>query len=315
MNEVWRNVVGYEDIYWVSYEGQIKRVNTGAVLKPGMDERSGHVHVSLCRDGKAATMPVHRIVALAWLGEEPVGKPYVCHRDGNPQNNHRDNLYWGTPEQNCADAKRHGTSNVGSRNGSAKLDENQVRKIHALILEGFTCSEIADSYDVHPETVRSIKSGKSWSHVTGIEKTNSVILKRIPQLIKGDTFVDDRGALSFVNDMNFFGIKRFYSIHHDTHGMIRAWHGHCNEGKFVFVPDGVFLVGAVHMETEKVHKFVLSSIKPSFLWIPPGYANGFKNLRPDSTIMFFSTSTMEESKGDDIRFEWDKWNIWQEDYR
>ena len=310
-----KNVVGYEDLYVVFCDGGVARRGSLDNLKPGVDPRYGHLHVSLCRNGEGITTSVHRIVALAFLGKEPVGKPYVCHKDGDPTNNHVENLYWGTPEQNCADAKKHGTSNVGSRNGSAKLTEDQVRNIHALILEGFSCSEIADSYDVHSETIRSIKSGKSWSHVTDVTKTNSVVLSDTPQLIKGDCFIDDRGVLGYVNDMNFFGIKRFYHIHHNDSGMIRAWHGHRQEGKFVYVPYGMFLVGVVNMKTEKMYKYVLSSIKPMFLWIPSGYANGFKNLRSDSGIMFFSTSTTEESTGDDIRFEWNKWNIWQEDYR
>jgi dTDP-4-dehydrorhamnose 3,5-epimerase len=83
----------------------------------------------------------------------------------------------------------------------------------------------------------------------------------------------------------------------------------------VYVPKGTALVGAVDMKSETVNKFVLSSQSPSVLYIPPGYANGFKNLEDETIIMFFSTSTLEESKGDDIRFEWDKWNIWEDDYR
>jgi len=39
------------------------------------------------------------------------------------------------------------------------------------------------------------------------------------------------------------------------------------------------------------------------------------NLENNTIVMFFSTSTLEESKGDDIRFPYDEWNIWQEDYR
>jgi dTDP-4-dehydrorhamnose 3,5-epimerase len=44
-------------------------------------------------------------------------------------------------------------------------------------------------------------------------------------------------------------------------------------------------------------------LKPSVLWIPPGHANGFKSLAPGTKVMFFSTSTLEESRGDDVR--WD----------
>ena len=38
-------------------------------------------------------------------------------------------------------------------------------------------------------------------------------------------------------------------------------------------------------------------------------------LTDDAIVQFFSTSTLEESKGDDIRFPYDKWNIWNIEYR
>lgn len=133
--------------------------------------------------------------------------------------------------------------------------------------------------------------------------------------LEGNVFADDRGFLRFVNDFNFENVKRFYQVENHKKGFIRAWHGHKKEGKYVYVAKGTALIGAVDMETESVSKFVLSSQKPSILYIPPGFANGFKNLEDDTIIMFFSTSTIEETKGDDIRFEWNKWNIWEDDYR
>jgi dTDP-4-dehydrorhamnose 3,5-epimerase len=137
----------------------------------------------------------------------------------------------------------------------------------------------------------------------------------VPKIIEGNIFIDDRGELSFVNDMNFKKVKRFYSIHHLEEGMVRAWHSHQHEEKFVWVVKGTFLVGAVHVETEAILKYTLSSIKPQILWIPGGFANGFKNLERDSTIVFFSTSTKEQSAGDDTRYPWNKWNIWDVQYR
>jgi dTDP-4-dehydrorhamnose 3,5-epimerase len=136
-----------------------------------------------------------------------------------------------------------------------------------------------------------------------------------PTLIKGGTSVDDRGNLKFINDFNFANVKRFYQVENHNINFIRAWHGHNNEGKYVYVSSGTALVGAVNLETEEISKFILSSKCPSVLWIPPGYANGFKNLEQNTSIMFFSTSSLEESHGDDIRFDYDKWNIWNEEYR
>jgi len=132
---------------------------------------------------------------------------------------------------------------------------------------------------------------------------------------KGSVFADDRGVLRFVNDFDFSNVKRFYQVENHQKGFIRAWHGHQKEGKYVYVPSGTALVGAVDMITEEVNTFTLSSQSPSVLYIPSGFANGFKNLEDNTIIMFFSTSTLEESRGDDVRFEWDKWDIWGDNYR
>jgi len=138
-----------------------------------------------------------------------------------------------------------------------------------------------------------------------------------PTIFTGDKFVDDRGILSFVNSFCFNNVKRFYQVENHNKNFIRAWHGHLKEGKYVYVCNGSALVGAVNIKNDEntISKFVLSSDKPSILWIPPGYANGFMNLTETTIIQFFSTATIEESKDDDIRFDFDKWNIWNIEYR
>jgi dTDP-4-dehydrorhamnose 3,5-epimerase-like enzyme len=136
-----------------------------------------------------------------------------------------------------------------------------------------------------------------------------------PKIIGGGKAVDDRGSISFVNEFDFAGVKRFYQVQNHQSGFIRAWHGHRNEGKYVYVAAGAALVGIVNLETEKISKFVLSADVPKILWIPPNHANGFMNLRDDTIIIFYSTATLDESANDDIRFPYDKWDIWQKDYR
>lgn len=135
------------------------------------------------------------------------------------------------------------------------------------------------------------------------------------RIINGGLSVDDRGSVTFVNDFDFSDVKRFYVVENHRSGFIRAWHGHEREGKYVFVVSGTALIGAVKMDEDSAKKFVLSDRNPKILYIPPGYANGFKTLEENTKIIFYSTSTLQDSLGDDIRFPYDKWNIWQEDYR
>lgn len=135
------------------------------------------------------------------------------------------------------------------------------------------------------------------------------------KIINGGLSVDDRGSVTFVNDFNFSDVKRFYVVENHRAGFIRAWHGHEKEGKYVFVAKGTALIGAVDMNSESPKKYILSDRSPKILYIPPGHANGFKTLEEDTRIIFYSTSTLEDSLGDDIRFPFDKWDIWKEDFR
>jgi dTDP-4-dehydrorhamnose 3,5-epimerase len=136
-------------------------------------------------------------------------------------------------------------------------------------------------------------------------------MENILRKMKGDISVDDRGRVSYINDFDFKDVKRFYMVENHEKGFIRAWHGHKNEGKYVYVVSGTALVGVVNLKSESIYRYVFSADKPTILYVPPNYANGFMTLTDDAKLLFFSTSTLEDSLGDDIRFNWDKWDIWE----
>ena len=59
-----------------------------------------------------------------------------------------------------------------------------------------------------------------------------------------------------------------------------------------------------------VEKFIVTEKNPKIVHIPAGYANGFKTLAQDTKLIIFSTSTLEESKNDDFRYDSRHWNPW-----
>lgn len=139
----------------------------------------------------------------------------------------------------------------------------------------------------------------------------------VPYLLRGGVAKDKRGIVSFVNEFNFSGVKRFYVVENCKEGTVRAWHGHRYEEKYVFTVSGKVLIGAVKIDDwnhpskkAKINSFLMSSGEPAILYIPKGYANGFKSLTGDAKLIFFSTSELEQSKKDDIRFDAKYWNIW-----
>src|SRR6478752_2478926 len=130
-----------------------------------------------------------------------------------------------------------------------------------------------------------------------------------PELLRGALAVDDRGEVGFVNEFGFEDVKRFYTVSNHATGFIRAWHGHRHEAKYVLAVAGSVLVCCVEIDDWEnpspdlaVQRFVLSERSPAVLHVPAGYVNGFMTLTPGAKLIFFSTSTLDESLGDDIRF-------------
>jgi dTDP-4-dehydrorhamnose 3,5-epimerase-like enzyme len=138
-----------------------------------------------------------------------------------------------------------------------------------------------------------------------------------PRLLKGGLGIDDRGEVGFVNDFDFKGVKRFYTLKNYQAGFVRAWHGHKKESKYLSVTHGSAIIAAVQIDDWgnpskdlPVARYVLSAKQPSVLFIPAGYANGSMSLEADTQVIVFSNSSLEESKGDDFRFDARLWNPW-----
>ena len=138
----------------------------------------------------------------------------------------------------------------------------------------------------------------------------------LPRLIEAQVAVDDRGQLTFANDFDFKGVKRFYTVENFSTSVIRAWHGHLKESKYILPVSGSAIVAAVKLDnpsnpskSNPIQRFILSSKKPALLYVPAGHANGFRYLEKGTKLMFFSTASLEESKGDDIRFAHDYWGV------
>ncbi len=112
--EEWRPVVGWEGRYWVSDRGRVRgrRRDNGGLMSTHV--REGYVCVQFCRGAKHRFQRVHRLVALAFLGP-PASDQEVRHLDGNPSNNHLENLAWGTHAENRRDQLRHGTDPMASK--------------------------------------------------------------------------------------------------------------------------------------------------------------------------------------------------------
>ena len=116
--------VGSDGTFWSckTWRG----VNQGWRQLKGTKSGVGYLTVKLGIPSKTYT--IHVLVATAFHGPCPDGME-CRHLDGSRTNNQSSNLEWGTRQQNCHDAARHGTSNIGERHPHAKLSADDVWQI------------------------------------------------------------------------------------------------------------------------------------------------------------------------------------------
>lgn len=142
-----------------------------------------------------------------------------------------------------------------------------------------------------------------------------------PVIYQGKTFTDERGTLKFVNDFDFRNVKRSYITENSTQHPIRAFQCHQKEAKYVSVIAGKAVLVVVPLNTgseknvaQKPQKYYLDASNSQVLYIPAGYANGFKSLEAHTQLIFYSTLTLEESKNDSTRLPFDHWGkeIWED---
>jgi hypothetical protein len=120
MEEIWKEVLGYEGLYEVSNLGRVRSVdryvNSGGLnsedrlsLKKGKilncsPTKRGYTRVSLSKESKTQQIMIHRLVAIAFLDAIP-GKTNVNHINGIKEDNRVCNLEFVNQRENVLHAK------------------------------------------------------------------------------------------------------------------------------------------------------------------------------------------------------------------
>ena len=141
--EIWKEIEGYEGLYWVSNKGRIK--NNERIMKIKVSPRLGYASIKLYKDGKYKDCRIQRLVAFAFIpNDDPVNKVDVNHKNENKLDNSVENLEWATKSYNV---------NYGTRNerASEKLkgrynegQKKQMKKVRC-ITTGKTFDSLAEA--------------------------------------------------------------------------------------------------------------------------------------------------------------------------
>ena len=97
MEEIWKDIKGYEGKYQVSDQGNVMSLNYNNTGKPRLLKikinRCGFCEVVLSKDNKPKTYMVARLVAEAFI-PNPRRCNLVVNKDNNKLNNSVENLKW-----------------------------------------------------------------------------------------------------------------------------------------------------------------------------------------------------------------------------
>jgi hypothetical protein len=109
-------------------------------------------------------MYAHRVAWELTYGKFP-DEVLVCHNCPNGDNPgccNPKHLFLGTNKDNSQDMVKKGKSTKGSRNPTAKLNEEQVAFILKRVADGERQCDLADEYQVSRATICNIVKGKVW---------------------------------------------------------------------------------------------------------------------------------------------------------
>ena len=130
----------------------------------------------------------------------------------------------------------------------------------------------------------------------------------MPNKIIGSFFSDERGKLSYNNDLDLSEIKRMYVIENSDLAVQRAWQGHQIEKRWFVAVKGKFLVKLVKIDdfenpsdSLEVVLFELDSKTLDSLTIDAGFASSIQALETDSKLLVFSNYKMGEVE-DNFKF-------------
>lgn len=145
---IWKDIKGYENLYLVSTNGDIKSNYSNKIIKPRKDKDGYHI-INLYKNKVCKTFKVHRLVAEAFL-DNPYNYKEINHINEIKNDNRVENLEW------C----------------SRKYNNNYLNKNKTISKEVY-------QYDLNGKLINKFKSTLEASRITGVHNISSCCLGKL----------------------------------------------------------------------------------------------------------------------------------------
>jgi len=161
MEEIWKDIIGFEGLYQFSNLYRVK-----SLPKPGSHKEilriymggDGYPRIGLRKNGRYYVRKIHRLVLEYFIGPRPLGME--CRHLNDLKTDYRiENLKWGTHKKNMEDFEnRINREKFYHRND---VSGYKIIEIEKLLAEGkLTQKEIGKRYGISPQRISDIKTGK-----------------------------------------------------------------------------------------------------------------------------------------------------------
>ena len=162
MEEIWKDIKGYEGLYQVSNLGNVKRLykyRKERILRQWI--RNEYYCVGLCKYNTERFFSIHRLVAEAFI-PNPNNLPCVNHIDEDKTNNRVSNLEWCTYQYN---------TNYGScqQKKSDKMSKpvNQYSKDGVFIRQWNSAREASEALGICRGNIQMVCYGNVYRRTAG----------------------------------------------------------------------------------------------------------------------------------------------------
>lgn len=154
--EIWKEKHSIE----VSNYGNVRKIVSKEPCNVYHDS-FGYPSVTCKPEKGCRSVRIHRLVAELFI-DNPECKKSVNHKDGNPKNNHVDNLEWCTQSHNIQHAYDTGLKkSVGRNHHWSKLKDHEILEINKLkFVYGLTHKLIASLYGISRQHVSDLTNRK-----------------------------------------------------------------------------------------------------------------------------------------------------------